>query len=392
MTKPQIKPPTKHQTRHQTRRSFLTTATATLAATQLRAEDTAGPLVYAGGGSQKPGNGIHVGHWNAQTGTIVGYRSASNIASGFLAITHHGQQRFLFAGHPTAPKTGGLSSFRIEPSGDLTLINTVSTPGADFVHLACDHTGQCIIAPNYGKGFILSAKIALDGHLSEFVSRIQLTGHGPIADRQEAPHAHGAAIAPNNRFVYINDLGTDRIMVYKLNVETAELTPADIPFVTMPPGSGPRHLAFHPNGKWAYSINELNSTITLFHWNPTTGALTSIAAVPTMAAGGDVSKNRAGEIAFDAAGHFLYACNRGGAEDLPIYSVGSEGHLTFLARTPLAGKEARHFVVSPDDGYLLVANQFSNEVTVYTRDRHTGLLKITEAHYPLEDSSCILFA
>jgi 6-phosphogluconolactonase len=218
------------------------------------------------------------------------------------------------------------------------------------------------------------------------------TGHGPIASRQAAPHAHGAAISPNNRFVYINDLGADRILIYKLNAATAELTPNDPPFFAAVAGSGPRHLAFHPNGRWAYSINELNSTITFLQWNSTSGALTAVANVPTMAPGGDIAKNRAGEIAFDSAGRFLYACNRGAAEELLTFSVGPNGHLNLLDRIQTEGKEARHFTVSPDDGYLLVAEQFSNEILVFARHRQTGLLKPTEVRYPIDGASCIVFS
>jgi 6-phosphogluconolactonase len=374
-----------------TRRSLLIASAATVAARYLQAVDNSTGLVYMSS-SGAHSSGIHAGRWNAKDGTLSGYRSVSNISTDFLALTHHREEHFLYAGHQVAPNMGGLSAFRILASGDLTLLNTVTAPEASFSHLACDRTGRCIVAPNYAGGFTLSAKIAPDGRLSEFVSRIEHEGRGPVADRQSSPHPHGVAISPNNRFAYINDLGADRIFVFRLDVAAGEIVPADPPFFIMPAGSGPRHLAFHPNGRWAYSVNELNSTLTLFHWNPATGALTTVATTPTLAPGGDVSHNRAGEIAFDAAGRFLYTCNRGAAEELPIFAVGDDGHLTFIARTPLEGKEARHFVVSPDDGYLLVANQFSNAITVFARDRGMGLLKLTSATYPLEGASCVLFS
>jgi 6-phosphogluconolactonase len=380
------------------RRSFLSSATATLASTRLRAvgplvQASASRLVYIGSTTRSAGDGIHVAQWNASTGTLSDLRLAFEAVSpSFLALSRKPGPRLLFAGHQVQPRVGGLTSFRIEPYGNLTPINTVNAPGADFVHILLDRTERCLIAANYGAGTILTAKVAPDGTLSGFVSNIQLTGHGPIASRQTAPHAHGVALSPNNRFVYINDLGTDRILIYRLNPSTAELTPSEPAFFPMPAGSGPRHLAFHPNGRWAYSVNELDSTLTLFTWNPTTGALTSVAAVPTMVAGADVSTNRAGEIAFDAAGRFLYSCNRGGAEELLTYAVGPDGRLTFLARVPTGDKEARHFIVTPDDGYLLVARQFGNDVAVFSRDRRSGLLKPTGARYPANNASCVLFA
>jgi 6-phosphogluconolactonase len=377
-----------------TRRSFLSLTAASLMATRLGAVDNGtSPLVYIGTGTRKTGDGIHVGRWNHESGTLSQLRVAFEaISPSFLAVTRNRKVPLLFAGHQTAPNVGALSGFRIDRSGDLKLLNTLPAAGADFVHLALDHTERCLIAANYGKGSILSSKVDPDGHLSGFVSQIQLTGHGPVTSRQNSPHAHGVAISPNNRFVYINDLGTDRIFIYKLDTATAELVANDPPFLAMAAGSGPRHLAFHPNGRWAYSINEVNSTISLLHWNPASGALSIVANTPTMAPGGDVANNRAGELAFDAAGRFLYACTRGAAAELVAFSVGPDGRLNFISRLETAGKEARDFVVSPDDGYLLVTEQFSNEVVVLARDRHTGVLKPTDASYPVDSPSCIVFS
>jgi 6-phosphogluconolactonase len=381
-------------TQRLTRRTFLSLTAVSLAGTRLGAVETGNsPLVYIGTGTLKPGDGIHVGRWNHQSGALSEVRVAFEAVSpSFLAVTRHRKLPLLFAGHQISSKVGGLSGFRIDPSGDLKLLNTLPAAGADFVHLALDHTDGCLIAANYGKGSILSCKVDPDGHLSGFVSQIQLTGHGPNSSRQATPHAHGVAISPNNRFVYVNDLGTDRIFIYRLHLATARLDANDPPFLAMAAGSGPRHLAFHPNGRWAYSINELNSTISLLHWDSTSGALNIVANTPTMPPGGDVADNRAGELAFNATGSFLYACNRGAAEELLTFSVGPDGRLSFVSRLHTAGKEARHFIVSPDDGYLLVAEQFSNEVAVFARDRHNGVLKPTAASYPVDSPSCIVFS
>ena len=375
------------------RRCFSSVTAATLTGSRVSAVETpSAPLVYIGSMTHDLGNGIHVARWNARSGTLSGVRLAFEAVSpSFLVVSRHRKARLLFAGYQTSREVGGLSSFRMEPSGDLKLLNTLPAPGADFAHLALDHTEQCLIAPNYGRGTILSCKVDTDGHLTGFVSQIQLTGRGPIVSRQTAPHPHGVAISPNNQFIYINDLGTDRILIYKLNAATAMLTPGSPPFYTAAPGSGPRHLAFHPNGQWAYSINDLDSTITLLQWNATSGALIAVANVPTMLPGGDVANNRAGEIAFDVAGHFLYACNRGAAEELVTFSVGPSGHLNLIGRIQVEGKEARHFTVSPDDGYLFVAEQFSNEVAVFARDRRTGLLTPVDARYSVDSASCVVF-
>ncbi len=267
-----------------------------------------------------PTAGIHVATWNPSNGTLANLRlamQADNAA--FLATS----KRYLFAGHQLPAKMGALSAYQIGPTGDLQLINTINVPEFDFVHTAVDHTGQALITASYGSGKVLSAKIAPDGHLSAPVSQFQLTGHGPNASRQASPHAHGVAIAPDNRFVLINDLGTDRIMIYKLNAATAELTPNNPPYFETAPGSGPRHTAFHPSGKWAYSINELDSTITQMGWNAATGVLTLASNTPTMPPGSDVTAGRAGEVVFDKTGRFLYACNRAAIDDIVVYSVGN---------------------------------------------------------------------
>jgi 6-phosphogluconolactonase len=382
--------------RHWTRRTFLTTtAAATLATTKLHAAPTAPAaekLVYIGSGANGPTAGIHAATWNPSNGTLANLRLAMQAdGAAFLATTELSGKRILFAGHQSAPKQGALSSYQIGPTGDLTLINTINVPEFDFVHTAVDHTGQALITASYGSGKILSAKIAPDGHLSAPVSQFQLTGHGPNASRQLAPHAHGVAIAPDNRFVLVNDLGTDRIMVYKLNPATAELTPNTPPYFETAPGSGPRHTAFHPSGKWAYSINELDSTITQMGWNAATGVLTLAANTPTMPAGSDVTAGRAGEVVFDKTGRFLYACNRAAIDDIVVYSIGNSGQLTLVQHLNFGGKEARHYAISPDGTYFVLAEQFSDKVAVFTRNPTTGTLKPTANEYAVQNPSCILF-
>jgi len=383
--------------RHWTRRTFLTTATATVAATKLHAAPTAPvpekeKLVYIGSGATGPTAGIHAATWYPSNGTLSNLRlamQADNAA--FLATTELSGKPILFAGHQLPAKMGALSSYQIGPTGDLQLINTVNVPEFDFVHTAVDHTGQALITASYGSGKILSAKIAPDGHLSAPVSQFQLTGHGPNASRQLAPHAHGVAIAPDNRFVLINDLGTDRIMVYKLNPPPAELTPNTPPYFETAPGSGPRHTAFHPSGKWAYSINELDSTITQMGWDAATGTLTLVSNTPTMPAGSDVTAGRAGEVVFDKTGRFLYACNRAAVDDIVVYSIGNSGHLTLVQHLNFGGKEARHYAISPEGTYFVLAEQFSDKVAVLNRNPTTGTLKLSANEYAVQNPSCILF-
>jgi 6-phosphogluconolactonase len=378
-----------------TRRSFLSAATATLAATKLRAAaPSTSEYVYIGSSAKGDGEGIHVGKWNATSGTLSDVRLAfpANSPSFQVGGGSHGM-RFLFSGHQPQPTVAALSSFRVEASGDLKVINTVTVADLEesMIQIVLDHTQRCLVSASYRSGKVFSFKVAPDGRLSDPVSQFQLSGQGPNARRQTTAHAHGAVIPPDNRFALVNDLGTDRIMVYKLNATAAELTPNDPPFYTAAPGSGPRHLAFHPNGKWAYSINELDSTITFLTWNAGTGVLATVDNISTLPPGADVAKNRAGEVIIDKAGRFLYACNRGPNEELLVYAIEPTGRLTLAGRTPLGGKEARHFALAPGGNFLVVAEQFTNQVSVFTRDRSTGLLVPTGNKYRVNKASCIVF-
>jgi 6-phosphogluconolactonase len=378
-----------------TRRSFLSAVTATLAATKLRAAASgSSEFMYIGSSAKGDGEGIHVGKWNPTSGSLSDVRLAfpANSPSFQVGGESHGI-RFLFSGHQPQPALAALSSFRVEASGDLTVINTVTVADLEesMIQIVLDHTQRCLVSASYRSGKIFSFKIAPDGRLSDPVSQFQLSGHGPNARRQTTAHAHGAVISPENRFALVNDLGTDRIMIYKLNAATAELVPNDPPFYAAAPGSGPRHLAFHPNGKWAYSINELDSTLTFMSWNAKTGVLTTVANTSTLLPDADVAKNRAGEVIIEKGGRFLYACNRGPAEELLVYAIESTGHLKLAGRTPLGGKEARHFALAPGANFFVVAEQFTNQVSVFTRSRSTGLLAPTGNKYPVNKASCIVF-
>jgi 6-phosphogluconolactonase len=378
-----------------TRRGFLSAATATLAATKLRAAaPSTSEYVYIGSSANGDGEGIHVGKWNAASGTLSDVRLVfpANSPSFQVGGGSNGM-RFLLSGHQPQPTVAALSSFRVGASGDLKVINTVTVADLEesMIQIVLDHTQRCLVSASYRSGKVFSFKVAPDGHLSDPVSQFQLSGHGPNVRRQTTAHAHGAVISPGNRFALVNDLGTDRIMVYKLNASTAELTPNEPPFYNAAPGSGPRHLAFHPNGKWAYSINELDSTITFLSWNEKTGVLTTVDNLSTLSSGADVAKNRAGEVIIDQAGRFLYACNRGPNEELLVYAIEPTGRLTLAGRTPLGGKEARHFALAPGGNFLVVAEQFTNQVSVFTRDRSTGLLVPTGNKYPVNKASCIVF-
>lgn len=379
-----------------TRRAFVSAAMATAAATKMRAkEHGATGFVFLGCTAKGDGEGIRVAKWNGSSGVLSDLRLAyrANQPSFMVAAERHGKW-LLFSGHQPSPTEAALSSFRVMPSGDLQVINTVTVPDQEesFIQIVVDRTCRCLVSASYRTSMVRSFKVGPDGHLSGPISEFKLTGSGPNPRRQATAHAHGAVISPDNKFALINDLGSDRIMVYKMNAATAEMTPNNPPYYTAAPGSGPRHLAFHPHGRWAYAISELDSSLTFFHWDPTKGVLTKVDVTSTLAPGADVAKNRACEVIIDKTGRFLYACNRGPNEELLVYKIGSDGRLNLLERTPLGGKEARHFAIAPDGEFLLAAEQFSDRVGVFSRNPSTGELEATGRTYPVDKASCIVFA
>ena len=266
--------------------------------------------IFIGGTAKGEGEGIRVAKWDANAGTLSDPQLAAAVTQpSFMVAAEVDGKRLLFSGHQPSPTQAALSSFRITPSGQLNLVNTVNVPDEEesFIQIVLDRTHRCLVSASYRTSKVRSFKVAPDGHLSEPVSEFQLIGSGPNIKRQTTAHAHGAVIAPGNNFVLINDLGSDKIMVYKLNASTAEMTSNDPPSYSAAPGSGPRHLAFHPGGKWAYAINELDSTLTLFAWDGAKGELHKLDSTPTLPPDADISKNRAGEVIIDKSG--ASACN-----------------------------------------------------------------------------------
>jgi 6-phosphogluconolactonase len=379
-----------------TRRAFVLSATASVAAAKLRAKGRSGSAnyVFIGSTAKGEGEGIHVASWDESTGAFSGLRLAfaASQPSFMYAVENHGQW-LLFSGHQPSPTEAALSSFQVKPTGELEVVNTLTMPDEEesFIQIVVDRTHRCLVSASYRTSKVRSFKVAADGHLSGPVSEFQLTGSGPNPRRQRTAHAHGAVIAPGNNFALINDLGSDRIMVYKLNAATAEMTPNDPPYYAATPGSGPRHTAFHPNGKWAYCVSELNSTLTFFDWDGSRGVLTKVEVISTIPTGADVAKNRAGEVIIDRSGRFLYSCNRGLFEELLVYRIGPDGRLTLLQRTPLGGKEARHYAIDPSGKFLVVAEQFSDRAGIFARSPESGELQATGRTYPVDKASCIVF-
>ncbi|MDP9037950.1 MAG: lactonase family protein [Acidobacteriota bacterium] len=312
-------------------------------------------------------------------------------------------QRRLYAVNELNEALSKVSAFLIDPAtGDLRLINQVSSGGAGPCFISVDATGHSAFVANYSGSSIASYRILPDGSLSQPVERIDFKDpkfgkRGPNAARQDLPHPHSVHLSPDDRFLLVNDLGSDEISVFAVHPETARLGPPAL-FSNARPGSGPRHLAFHPNGRWVYSINELDSTLDLFLWNTTSsrtapqGLLVKAGPpVKTISPGFAANRNTAAEVAVSPDGHFLYASNRG-EDSLAVFSLAAiDGAPTLIQRISCGGRTPRHFTLSPDAHWILCGNQDSATVAVFRRDPVSGRLTGPTQTIPLDSPMIALF-
>ena len=316
--------------------------------------------------------------------------AAAALSPSFLAFSPDKKMVFAveeisrFHGTPS----GALLSFTFNAgTGELHRVSEVSSHGTGPCHVAVDKTGHCVFVANYSGGSAASYTVDGSGVLSEAVSSFQYEGKGPSA-RQEASHAHRATVSPGNGFVMINDLGLDVIHIYRLNAKTAELTANDPPAWKATPGSGPRALRFHPNGKWAYCVCELSSTVVLLRWDERKGTLETVQEISLSP---DKPTTGAAEIVLDRKGQFAYASNRHD-DFMATFTIAADtGKLTFLARSSAGGKTPRHIALDPTEKWLVATDQDSNNLAVFARDAKTGRLAETGKSFPLQSPQCALF-
>jgi 6-phosphogluconolactonase len=290
-------------------------------------------------------------------------------------------------------RMGAVSSFSVDmKAAKLTLINESSAKGPGTTHVTADHTGRCVFGANYGGGSAVSFAVDPSGKLSEAVSFFKYEGHGP-QPQQRGPHAHRVTVSPDNKFLFVNDLGLDCIHVYKLDASTAKLTPQDPPEWKADPGAGPRSLLFHPNKKWAYCVNEVGSSVNVLDWDTKKGVFTTKQLISTVAAD-NTGPSAPSDIVMDKKGKFAYVANRLAPNDFMVsFSVSpADGKLTLMERTSCGGKTPRHIALDPTEKWLLVANQATDNLSVFARDPKTGKLANEGKNYPLSRPQCILFA
>lgn len=352
-------------------------------------------LLFAGTQTGPSSKGIYAFQWEPANGELkeLGLAAETNNPT-FLALSPDGKR--LYAANEIneyeGAKSGSVSGFTIDrTAAKLTHLNTVSSAGPGPCHVSLDASGHDLFCANYSGGSAASFHIDQAGKLSEAVSQFHYEGHGPVADRQEAAHAHRATVTPDNHYVLINDLGLDCIHIYSLDAATAKLTPGDPKQWTAKPGSGPRALRFHPNGKWAYCLNELSSTIDALAWDSKSGTLTSFQHVETLPKNYH-GESAASEIVIDRNGRFAYAAVRFWDRIVAFSIDPSTGKLSQIGATSCGGKVPRHMTLDPTERWLLVANQNSDNIAVIQRDAKIGKLAETGNSFPLVKPQCLVFA
>jgi 6-phosphogluconolactonase len=351
-------------------------------------------LLFAGTQTGASSKGIYAFQWDPTAGELkeLGLAGESNNPT-FIALSPDG--KYLYAANEIdeyeGEKTGSVSAFSVDRSAaKLAHLNTVSSAGTGPCHVSVDQTGRAMFCANYSGGSAASFHIEEAGKLSAAVSQFHYQGHGPVADRQEAPHAHRATVTPDNHHVLINDLGLDCIHIYRLDPATAKLTAGEPQQWTAKPGSGPRALQFHPNGKWAYCLNELSSTVDVLAWDGKSGTLNSLQQVETVPKDYH-GESAASEIVIDHTGRFAYAAVRFWDRIVAFSIDPATGKLTQIGVTSCGGKVPRHMTLDPTERWLLVANQASDNIAVIQRDTQTGKLAQTGNSFPLVKPQCLVF-
>lgn len=343
------------------RYSRLTLAAAILVNTAIASE----ALVYVGTYTNDKSKGIYA--FRLKDGTLEPLGLVAELKNpSFVAI--HPNKKFLYA--VTEQETGMVAAFRIDPvTAKLTPLNQSSSKGDGPCHLVVDKTGRNVLVANYGGGSIASIPIKADGSLGPATASIQHRGNSVNPRRQEKPHAHSVNLSADNKILVVADLGLDQVLLYKFDAAKGTLAPANPPFTKVAAGSGPRHFAFHPSGKYAFVINELASTITAFQYGKA-GTLTEYQTISTLPDGykGDTST---AEIVVHPSGRFVYGSNRG-HNSIALFRVGPDGRLTAAGHTPTGGQIPRNFAIDPEGKILIAGNQNSDSMVSFRINQATG--------------------
>lgn len=343
---------------------------------------------------QGKGEGIYVYRLDQSSGAMELVSTATGITNpSYLAF--HPSQHFLYAVNELKTyedrPTGTISAFAVDQkTGKLEFLNKRLTHGTDPCHVLVDKNGKYVLAANFMSGSVCILPVLADGSLREASDFIQHQGSSIDPVRQIGPHAHSVTLDKANRFAFVPDLGLDKVMLYKFDPERGRLEQNEVPWIKMKPGAGPRHMAFHPCGRFAYLVNELNSTVAALSYDGGRGTFTELQIVPTLPEAFR-GESTCGDVQVSPSGGFAYASNRG-HDSIVIYKIDQHaGRLTYVGHEPTQGKTPRHFGIDPTGTYLLAANQDTDSIVAFRIDPHTGQLQPTGHVTQVPTPVCIKF-
>jgi 6-phosphogluconolactonase len=346
------------------------------------------PVVFVSAFVSGEKAGIHAFGFDTEKGTLKPLKRARGMQSPFF-IAISPDKRFLYSIDEFGGKDNYVAAFAIEGrGGDLRPLNRQNTRGTASCFVEVDPTGKTLLVANYSSGNVSSFPVKSDGSLGEAASFFQHSGSSADPERQKGPNAHCFVVSPDGKHALACDLGIDKVMIYTLAAATAKLAPNNAqPFAKLTPGSGPRHLTFHPNGKLVYVINELANTITVFDWNTADGTLKekqTIATLPKDFTG----KSYTADLKITPDGKHLYGTNRG-HDSLASYRIAADGTLTLLTIQSSGGKGPQNLLITPDGRWLLCANMPGNNVVVFQIDAASGAITTKGEPVEVPMASCI---
>lgn len=344
---------------------------------------------------QGQGKGIHAFWYDAAAATFEPGPVAEGVRNpSFIAFAPDGRHLYCVNEFKEyeGKASGAVSAYAIDrSSGRLTHLSTVASHGTDPCHLVVDATGRWVLVANFASGSVAVFPILANGAIGEASQVIQHEGSSIDPRRQAGPHAHAVTIDAGNRFVFVPDLGIDAVVTYAFDAASGRLTlnphQARVP---TKPGAGPRTMVMHPNGRFAYLINELNSTVTAFAYDAGQGVLTELHTLPTLPRGFD-GHSTCAELQIAPSGRFLYGSNRG-HDSVAVYAIdAASGRLAPRGHVPTGGRIPRHFCVSPDGHVLAAANQDTNDIHLFTVDMASGLPQPTGQVVAVGTPVCVRF-
>ena len=349
--------------------------------------------VFVGTYTGEESRGIYSFSLDASEEKVEAFRLAAEAENpSFLAI--HPNRRFLYAVREVnefeVEASGAVGAYQIQPDGSLLFLNQAATGGGAPCHLVVEATGNFLLVANYNGGSVSVFRLGGDGSIEERTEIVQHFGSSKHPRRQRRPHAHSVNLDVGNRYVAVADLGVDKVFVYPLDAVKGRLRLAKAGAASLPPGFGPRHFAFHPQGKLAFVNGELSSSLASLRWNSAEGNLELLdrkSTLPADFAGG----NSTAEVRCHPNGRFVYVSNRG-HDSIAVFGVNAAtGRLTPIDREPTQGQTPRHFGISPCGGYLLAANQKSNSIVLFRIDSASGKLEATGLKVEAPTPVCVQF-